>query len=143
MGSRLAGVAVNFPATVPTTYPTTPHEQESELGEQFAAGLPLNSSSGALEQFHIIKAGPGSLYGISVYSNKASAQFIQLFDAFSAPASGAVPVAVYTVSATSNLGLYWGSVGRWFDRGIVIANSSTAATQTAGSGDCYFDAQYI
>lgn len=143
MGPGLAGLAVNYPTSVPTTYPTTPHEQASEYGEERASGLPLNSSSGALEQFHVIKAGPGSLYGISVYSNKAAAQFIQLFDALGAPASGAVPVAVYTVSATSNLGLYWGSVGRWFDRGIVIANSSTAATQTAGSGDCYFDAQYI
>lgn len=126
-----------------TPLPVTPHEVGSETGESTAAGLPVSVSSLALEQFHVIKSGPGTLYGVSVYSNKAAAQFIQLFDTTTAPGSGAIPVCTFTVAATSNLGLYWGSVGRWFDRGIVIANSSTAATQTAGSADCYFDAQYV
>lgn len=126
-----------------TPLPVTPHEIESETGEATAAGLPVSVSSLALSQFQVIKSGPGTLYGVSVYSNKASAQFIQIFDTTTAPGSGAVPVATFTVGATSNLGLYWGSVGRWFNQGIVIANSSTAATQTAGSADCYFDSQYV
>lgn len=127
----------------PFTGPETPHQYVSTSGEAFAAGAPLSATSLALGQFLVVKSGPATLYGVSVYSNKATAQFIQLFDAQVAPASGAIPVAVYTVGGTSNLGLYWGSVGRWFNQGIVIANSSTAATQTAGSADCFFDAQYL
>ena len=126
-----------------TPAPVTPHEIASETGEALAAGLPVSVNSLALEQFHVIKSGPGTLYGVSVYSNKAAAQFIQLFDTTTAPGSGAIPVCTFTVAATSNLGLYWGSVGRWFNQGIVIANSSTAATQTAASADCFFDAQYV
>jgi len=128
---------------VSTAPQDTPHSLSSTKGEWLADGLPTSASSGALGQFLIIKSGPGKLFGVGVYNNKASAQFIQLFDSTTAPGSGAVPVFVATVPATSNLGLYWGSIGRWFSRGIVIANSSTAATQTAGSADCFFDAQYI
>lgn len=128
---------------VSTAPQDTPHSLASTKGEWLSDGLPDSVSSGALEQFHVIKNGPGKLFGVGVYSNKASAQFIQLFDATGQPASGAVPVFVCTVGSTSNIGLYWGSIGRWFSRGIVIANSSTAATQTAGSADCWFDAQYV
>jgi len=125
------------------TAPETWRQRLNTTGLTNLSGLPVSVSSLALEQARVLKAGPGTLFGISVYSNKGAAQFIQLFDANTLPASGAIPVAVYTVSSTSNLGLYWGSVGRWFNIGIVIANSSTAATQTAGSADCFFDAQYF
>src|SRR5215475_8267850 len=121
----------------------TPHELASTQGTWLSDGLPNSASSNGAAQFLVIKSGPGKLFGVSVYSNKGSAQFIQLFDATGAPASGAVPVATYPISATNILGLYWGSIGRWFSRGIVIANSSTALTQTAGSADCIFDAQYV
>jgi len=123
------------------TSPETWRQIGNTTGLANITGLPVSVSSQALEQFHVLKAGPGTLYGVSVYNNKAAAQFIQLFDAASAPASGAIPVCTFTVPTVSNLGLYWGSVGRWFNIGIVIANSSTAATQTAGSADCFFDAQ--
>jgi hypothetical protein len=121
----------------------TPHALASTTGEWLSEGLPDNASSGALSQFLVVKSGAGKLYGASILSTKAGSQFIQIFDSTGPPASGAVPVFVATVSGSSNLGLYWGSVGRWFSRGIVIANSSTSATQTAGSADCWFDAQYI
>jgi len=125
------------------TAPETWRQRENTTGLVNLTGLPVSNSSLALEQFRVIKAGPGTLFGLSVYSNKASAQFIQIFDAITAPASGAVPVFVATVGATGNLGLYWGSVGRWFNIGIVVANSSTPATQTAGSQDCFYDGQYF
>ena len=125
------------------TSPETWRQVENTTGLSNVTGLPVSASSTALSQFLVVKAGPGTLYGVGVYSNKAANQFIQIFDAVAAPASGAVPVFVAIVSTTSNLGLYWGSVGRWFNIGIVIANSSTAATQTAGSADCWFDAQYF
>lgn len=123
---------------------TTEREYRSLLGELQAAGLPISVSSLALEQFHTIKSGAGTLYGFTAYSNKGSGQFIQLFDQEGgSPASGAVPVAVFAVNATTHIGIDYGVVGRFFSQGIVIANSSTVATQTAGSADCYFDVQYV
>lgn len=125
---------------------------DDELGEgwvgRFAGwdaprGLPVSNSSSALANAITVKSGAGTLFGFSVYSNRASSQFILLFDSETAPGSGAVPVAVFTVAATSNLGVYFGSVGRAHTQGIYLANSSTASTLTAGSSDCWFDVQYI
>ena len=119
-------------------------EQASFTGAQLE-GYPLSVSSLALEQFHVVTSGPARLFGFQCYSNKGVAQFIQLFDTADptgAPAFGAIPVCVFTIGATSNMPIQWSWPGRWFSRGIVIANSSTAATQTAGSADCYFDVQY-
>ena len=117
-------------------------EQSSFSGSQLE-GYPLSVSSLALQQQFVVTSGPARLFGFQVYSNKASAQFIQLFDSLTAPGSGAIPVCVFTVGATSNLPVAYPWPGRWFTRGIWIANSSTAATQTAGSADCYFDVQYF
>lgn len=117
-------------------------EQSSYSGAQLE-GYPLSVSSLALQQQFQVTSGPARLFGFQVYSNKASAQFIQLFDSQTAPASGAIPVCVFTVAATANLPVGYPWPGRWFTRGIWLANSSTAATQTAGSADCYFDVQYF
>jgi hypothetical protein len=105
--------------------------------------LPNNSTSGALEASHLVVGGEARLCGVSGYSNKASAQFIQVHDATALPADGAVPVIVITVTATTNFSIDLGSWGRWFYRGIVLCNSSTAATKTIGSADCWFDAQFV
>lgn len=105
-------------------------------------GWGLNSSSVAYVASQVIKAAPGTLWGVTGYNSKASAQFIQLHDATSLPANTAIPPLVFTVAATSNFSLDFGLVGRGFVTGIVIANSSTGPTLTVGSADCYFDAQY-
>ena len=114
-------------------------------GEMNAAGLPLNSHSIAYESFRVIKSGPGTLFGFSVYNSKISAQFVQLFDmeGVSQLATGAVPVFVMSVATVADREVSWVIPGRFFARGIVIANSSTGPTYTAGSADCWFDAQYI
>jgi hypothetical protein len=124
-------------------YSLSQQEQASFAGAQME-GYPISASSLALEQFHVITAGPARLFGFQTFNNKVSAQFIQLFDQVSgAPAAGAIPVCVFTVAASSNLPIAWPWPGRWFSRGIVIANSTTAATQTAGAADCFFDVQYF
>jgi hypothetical protein len=46
------------------------------------------------------------------------------------------------VAAASPAGVYFGSVGRWFNHGIVIANSTTQGTLTLGAADTIFDVQY-
>ena len=104
--------------------------------------VPLNIHSNAYEASRVVKTGTGILYGFTVYSSKVSAQFIQVFDASTLPADGAIPGPFFTVSAASNLGVNW-LPGRTFQNGCVIVNSSTGPTKTIGSADCWFDAQYI
>lgn len=111
-------------------------------GEDSPAGFPLSSSSGQLEQFRVVKAGAGTLFGLSGFNSKAAAQFVLIFDSSSALSAGAVPVVVISVPASSNFSYDAGLWGRAFRSGIVVANSSTAATLTAGAADCWFDAQY-
>ena len=104
--------------------------------------LPLNKSSIAYAASLVIKTGPGILYGFTVYSSKTSSQFVQVFDATTLPADGAIPAALFTVATAANLGVNW-IPGRTFQNGIVICNSSTGPTKTLGSADCWFDAQYL
>ena len=103
---------------------------------------PRSASSPALVSSLVVCAGACRLYGFSGDNSKGSAQFILVFDAGAVPATGAVPSVVVRVPASTSFSAYWGSVGRWFDRGVVLANSSTEATLTIGSADCWFDAQY-
>lgn len=125
---------------------------DDELGEGWAGrfagfdaqrGFPVSNSSLALTNALTVKSGAGTLFGFLVNNTKASSQFILLFDQETAPGAGAVPVASFFVAATANLGVYYGSVGRAHTQGIYLANSSTSATLTAGSNDCWFDVQYI
>jgi hypothetical protein len=90
----------------------------------------------------VVKADKGTLYGLTGYNNKSSPQFIQIHDASTLPVDTAVPTIVFTVPATTSFSLDF-NVGREFQIGIVISNSSTAATKTIGSADCWFDVQYI
>jgi hypothetical protein len=115
-------------------------------------GTPQSSSTGALSNATstaqaaslVIKATPGRLFKLTVWSDKASAQFIQLHNATSLPADTAVPVISLTVPADSNLIITLPEVyGRYFSTGIVACNSSTQATKTISSADCWFDAQYL
>lgn len=131
-----------------TDYPipalTTERELFTLAGELGALGLPLNYSSLALEQQHIVKSGAGTLLGFQIYSDRASSQFIQFFDQEGGTAaSAAVPVLIFVVNAKANLPMDFGPYGRFFQQGIIVANSTTAATQTAGSADCWFDVQYV
>ena len=109
--------------------------------------FPLNVSSNGLEAFHVVKSGPGTLFGFQVLSTLAAAQFVQLFDARGSadaiPPDGAVPVAVFAIAASGNLPLYYGPTGRAFREGIIICNSTTAATKTLGAANCFFDVQYV
>lgn len=101
-----------------------------------------NATSTALEASRVIKSAPGSLYRVSIYNGKAGSQYIQLHNASSLPADTAVPVFTFQMATLTTIQLDWDTIGRYFDTGIVICNSSTAATKTLGSADCFFDAQY-
>lgn len=123
--------------------PATEHQLASLEGELQASGLPRNAFTPVLAASELVKAGPGTLYGFTVYSSNAGTQYIQLFDARTLPADGAVPLLNFPVTTKTTLGVDWGTTGRWFERGIFICNSSTDTTKTIGSADCLFDVQYI
>lgn len=117
------------------------------LKEMMISGLPLNASSNAVAAKFQVKPAPGLLFGFSALTSKATAQFIQVHDSMSAPANGAVPVAVFQINGAAvatgdHLAVSYIFPGRFFKYGIWLANSSTAATLTVGSADCFFDAQF-
>ena len=96
----------------------------------------------ALAASAVIKATPGTLYSVTGYNDHTASQFIQLHDAASVPANGAVPKIVLAVGAKENFWYELKEFGRWFETGIVICNSSTCATKTVGSANCWWNAQY-
>jgi hypothetical protein len=101
-----------------------------------------NAASGALAASLVIKATPGNLYNLNVYNDKAAAQYIQLHDAAALPADTAVPVFTFSVPTKGTVNIPLSIFGKWFANGIVVCNSSTGATKTIGSADCWFDAQF-
>lgn len=117
--------------------------KELIAGEFGNTGLPISASTSALSNQLTVKSGQGMLFGISGFNNNAAAQFIQIHDVQGVPADGAIPVVVITVPTVANFSMDWIFPGRYFRRGIYICNSSTAATKTIGSADCWIDAQFI
>lgn len=99
----------------------------------------INTSAAAASL--VIKASAGRLIEIRGYNSKASAQFIQVHDASSLPADTAVPEETFTVPASSNFYIEF-LAHKSFTTGIVVCNSSTMATKTIGSADCWFSADY-
>ena len=87
---------------------------------------------------------PGHLvvYGFTVYNTKASSQFLNIFDNATLPADTAVPLYSWALSANTGVGVSYAPQGREFVSGLVLNNSSTDATKTIGSADCFFDVQY-
>lgn len=109
-------------------------------------GLLTRSSNATVSAYAaslIIKSSAGKLYGVIGYNSKAADQFIQIHDSATLPAEGAIPKVVITVAPTTNFSVDFGTLGRAFNAGIVVCNSSTGPTKTIGSSDTWFDCQYI
>lgn len=101
------------------------------------AGLSVVSSS-AQEASKVIKASAGVLVSLTGYNAKVSAQFIQIYNSTTVPADTAVPIYSIAVAASSNFAFDLPAIGVPFATGIAVANSSTQATKTVGSADCWF-----
>lgn len=110
------------------------------------AGTALsNDDSTAYEKTTVSKASAGRLYMLTGFNSSTSAQYIQVHNAVSQPDEAAVPVITIYVPGTSNFSYDAGVYGKYFSTGIVVLNSSTAATKTheATAADCWFNIQYI
>ena len=90
----------------------------------------------------IAKASPGTIFSVTGYNAKTSAQFIQLHDSATLPADTSVPAVILSVPASSNFYYDFGEIGRFCEKGITVCNSSTGATKTIGSADVFFNIQY-
>lgn len=105
--------------------------------------VPANATSPKLSNSIIAATGVCRLYGFSATSTNVAAQFVLVFDSAVVPGTGAVPVYALNVAAAAGASSYFGSVGRSFDHGIVICNSTTQGTLTIGAADTLFDVQYV
>ncbi len=105
--------------------------------------LPWNASSPKLSSSIVAHTGVCRLVGFTATSTNAAAQFVQVHDANAVPANGAIPLFTFNVALVNSVTGYWGSMGRWFDRGLVLCNSSTQGTLTIGVADTLFDVQYF
>ena len=99
-----------------------------------------NVSNTALAASLVVKASPGTLYGLQGYST--TAQFLHLYDATSLPADTAVPKVVIPITAGAPFSIDFGVYGRAFAVGIVAGVSSTGPTKTVGGADTWIDAQF-
>lgn len=88
-----------------------------------------------------LAVGEGSLYGVIGYNANVAAQFILFFDSATTPANGAVPDFMVLAQAASPFVLGFGELGYPFTDGMYVCNSSTQATKTIGTTDCWFNAQ--
>ncbi len=105
---------------------------------------PQNKHSTAYATSLVVKTGPGVLYGFTVFNSKASTQYILLIDINTVPADGDTTLAIpFPVATLTTLAVSYGTLGRAFNVGCVLVNSSTANSKTVGSADCWFDAQYL
>jgi hypothetical protein len=95
--------------------------------------------STAYENSHIIKASPGTFYGVTGFNSKASSQFLQVHNTTTVPADTAVPVLLIFCPANTNFSYDSGRFGKFFSTGMTICNSSTGPTKTIGSADCWFN----
>lgn len=92
---------------------------------QYAASLVVSTSSGVLQDF-------------SGYNN-GGAKFIQVHNGTAVPNNGATPVYFQAVAGTANF-QYLNRRPIPCTTGIVICNSTTGPTLTAGTADCWIHA---
>lgn len=102
-----------------------------------------NDTSTAYEASSVTKASAGTVYGVTGYNSKTSAQFFQFFNSTTVPADATAPVITIRVAAQSNFSIDFGVYGRRFSTGISWSNSSTGATKTIGSADMFVDVNYV
>ena len=104
--------------------------------------IPYNYSSAVAETRCRPKAGAAYLFGFTVTNSNAAARFIQVFDADTFPANGAVPQVCVSCPTVADKEMLW-LPPRRMDRGIILCASTTQNTLTLATADHIFDVQYV
>lgn len=95
---------------------------------------PVNSAAG--EASHVFLNKAGVLYGFSATNSSATAGFVLVYNATSAPGDGAVtPIACYALPATSTIGVAFTPLPLAMSTGITLVFSTGANcfTQTSSA----------
>lgn len=95
----------------------------------------------ALAASLVVKASSGILWEIRGDNGLAAEQYIQVHNGTSLPADTAVPIEVFRIPASKSFSITFPN-GLICSTGIVICNSTTLATKTIGSANCWFSADY-
>ena len=101
----------------------------------------LHRSSDAFVSGSVVKQSGGILYNVSGYKS-GSAGFVHIHNSTGSLLNSDIPTVVIAVGANSNFSQDYGRFGIPFGTGIVAALSSTPATLTSGSDECWFNVSY-
>jgi len=104
--------------------------------------VPSEAHTTALAASLVVKASAGTFLSVTGYNNSSSVQYIQVHNTASLPADASVPTIIFSAQPNDNFCYFLDDSGQSFSTGIVVCNSSTAATKTIGSADCWFNARY-
>lgn len=141
IGGPNTGDLSQIAEVAPASTGATPGQQG--LVVAISPNTPASSvASTALEASHVIKASAGVLHGFTGYNSRTSSQFIQVFNSATVPVDTTVPIITILVPPQSNFSWDAGKFPYPFSTGMAISNSSTAATKTIGSADCWFNALF-
>lgn len=113
------------------------------IGQSGSTNANTSIASTAAEASHVLKNAAGRLFQLTGVNNSASAQYIQVFNSTTVPADTTVPILVAYVPGNGTFSWDFGSIGRYFSTGIAVSNSSTFATKTVGSANCWFNAEVL
>ena len=100
-------------------------------------------NSAGLAASLIVKDAKGWLIAVVFVNTNAAARFLQVFDSATLPADTAVPLISISVAAGATYVLSFPGFAAPMQNGIVLCNSSTAATKTIGAADSLFTALYL
>lgn len=102
-----------------------------------------NDNAGALAASRVIKATAGKLFKLRATNTNVAARNLQVFDSATLPADATVPLISVPMAIGAYVDIDFGIYGRAFANGIVVCNSTTAATKTIGAADSLFDASFL
>lgn len=103
---------------------------------QPATGTAVTST--ASEASHVISASACSVARAAMQNANAATRYLQLHDATSLPANGAVPEAVIIIGTTQTQVMTFVQPNNRFSTGCVAATSTTGPTLTIGGADAIF-----